>query len=288
MKRIEEGTPGEPYFTILNVDQVDPVGDSFLQHHKIPLIPSEFRPDRQLVEAIAENVDGTYLRPLLTCLTMTAEAKSCVIEHNYFDVDFRSEYSLAHAGRYATTGTPHTKRLHFFSVPVGGRDLKARKSTKLETHYMGYMILRPFGRGAIGRTVLKAPNRYFGVNTKDFALRVRTRVTEDVQLFGKRLVAEGVPFLEQDGHLIRCAHAVAWTCHFSAVLRGLVARRPTAAFYQAGQSVPGAGRIYPSEGLDAATMIQVLQRFDLGPEQIDVGQFASKIYRSSQQTVVSS
>jgi hypothetical protein len=99
---------------------------------------------------------------------------------------------------------------------------------------------------------------------------VRTIVEEDIQLFGCSIKARGVPFMEQNGHMLRCAHVVAWQCHYTAVLRGFVPRRPSAAFFQAGSLYRDGNRRYPSRGLTANAIVELLGRFDLPPDVSDL------------------
>src|SRR5690606_16205992 len=84
--------------------------------------------------------------------------------------------------------------------------------------------------------------------------RVRTRVRETVQILGVNFEAYGVPFMEQDGRLLRCAHVSAWICHYTATLRGYVARRTTGQFHAAGAVNGTVGRSFPSNGLNVVLL----------------------------------
>lgn len=172
-----------------------------------------------------------------------------VIEREYFDLDYRSEFSSTHETTFAARN-PSTVRIHVFagSGVAGGATpglyeyvLANRES------YLGYVIVRPQQPGSVGRSMI-APRRNVEGMKDPAALhgRVRTAVTETVTLFGIQLSATAVPFMEQDGVLLRCVHAAAWMCHYSAVLRGLVPRRPSASIQRAedaaGSSLSRSGR----------------------------------------------
>lgn len=85
----------------------------------------------------------------------------------------------------------------------------------------------------------------------------------------------GVPFGQQDTGLGACAHVAAWICHYTAALRGAVARRPRGDF--ALQSDPSLSpeRALPSAGLTVQQLSDLLRRFDLPPIFYVLGQLPS-------------
>lgn len=269
-------TPGTPYLELLRVEEHVPASDEQLGAAGLAHLPPTARPDGELLAAVVENAATQFVVPLVRAVATVARSAAVVVEHNYFDLDFRSEYSFAHAGRYGTTVPPHTKRLHFFSQSITREDLFSDNTPALNQHYLGYMVLRPFGRGTVGRTLLKPPTEVHGVTCESFARRVRTTVAEEVDLFGRSLVAVGVPFMEQDAHLLRCAHVVSWESHYTAVLRGFVPRRPSAAFFVAGRRHHDGSRTYPSSGLTSLAISEVFEKFDLPPESADLYRLKSR------------
>jgi len=140
--------------------------------------------------------------------------------------------------------------------------------------YLGYTILRPRLTHVFGRSIV-TPNASMRNDSNQIQVtadvvrnQVRTAVTEPINLFGVYLVAVGVPFMEQDGNLLRCAHVSAWICHYTAVLRSAVARRPTGHFPQAGGWQEATGRHYPSGGVSTSEVIAILSHSDMPPEAI--------------------
>jgi hypothetical protein len=98
----------------------------------------------------------------------------------------------------------------------------------------------PYGR--VGRTVLRPPTE----------LRAATlaTITDEVSLFGNPLTVKGVPFCEQDSEFLRCAHAAAWICHYTAARRGHVGRRSTAEIVELSPTALSPERALPSQGLN--------------------------------------
>jgi hypothetical protein len=143
-------------------------------------------------------------------------------------------------------------RLHFFRGALRADQLWSLPS---EHGYLGYIVVRPSMLGRVGRSVLQPPP---GVEDA-----VRTSVRDTVNFFGQDLAVEGVPFVEQDTQLGRCAHSAAWVCHYSAFRRGDVARRSMGDFSLS--TTPGLGfsRPMPSAGLTAQQLLELLRVFGL-------------------------
>lgn len=166
-----------------------------------------------------------------------AGCRTIVVEYRYIDVDFRGEHSAFWSLRFEVP-SPFTRRLHFFKAELQPSQLHQLPE---DSGYLGYTILRPVEMGRVGRTVLAPPPRL-----QDATL---TLIEETVSLFGNDLVVEGVPFCEQDGEYLRCAHAAAWICHYVAVRRGLVGRTPTSELVRLTPDVLSEDRALPSKGM---------------------------------------
>lgn len=164
--------------------------------------------------------------------------RSIVEENRYVDPDYRSEYSAFWSHRFAST-PPFARRLHFFRGKLS--DDRLHHLTEA-AGYVGYAVLRPISPGRVGRTMLAPPPR---LRKATLAL-----ATDTVSVYGTELSVEGAPFCEQDVEYLRCAHAAAWMCHYSAHLRGLAGRRLTAELVEL--ALPAAlspERALPSPGL---------------------------------------
>jgi len=196
-----------------------------------------------------------------------------VVENDYFDLDARSEGSVTHGTSFAA-GEDEVLRLHFFAVPDAPQLLAGTRLRDLVAdnadHYLGYATVRPLNQ-IVGRSIVTTRGRHPDLREPgSLGRHVRTTVEEQITLFGVPLTAVGVPFLEQDGALLRCAQVSSWVCHYSAVLRGDAARRPTAEFHLAEDPTGSYGRAYPSQGLTALGVSRILQSMGLPPEVVDV------------------
>ncbi len=191
--------------------------------------------------------------PLTRCLEVARRsgAISAVVETRYIDLDYRSEYSAFYSRTFPSI-PDSAHRIHFFSTIVGREALWDGAS---DGSYLGYVVVRPSELGRVGRTMLKPPPGQLD--------SVRAAVLDQVNLFGRALEVEGVPFAQQDTQLGRCAHAAAWVCHFSAHKRGDVARRAMAEFPLSANPGLGLGRPLPSGGLTVQQILELFRVFDL-------------------------
>jgi hypothetical protein len=164
--------------------------------------------------------------------------RTVVEENRYVDPDYRSEYSAFWSQRFPTRPA-FARRLHFFRRLIRDEQLPAIDPET--AGYVGYATLKPISPGRVGRTVLSPPPR-LGKATLALA-------TDRISLFGTPLEVRGAPFLEQDGEYLRCAHAAAWMCHYSAALRRLVGRSLTAQLVELSPAAVWHERPLPSPGL---------------------------------------
>ena len=242
------------------------------------------------------------LRPVFHLLSSyIPRAATVLFERNYFDLDYRSELSVLQTSTFLSL-LSNADRMHFFTTPPNGKDVRLRDFVSstlpnpldpLETRsqppmpddaaratYLGYVVLKPQLNRGIGRAMVPPRSAILdasGVIVLDAEVvdqQVRTAVPEQVNLFGIYLLVVGVPFMEQDGALLRCAHVSAWMCHYSAVLRGAVARRPTAHFHRAGGWTHAIGRQYPSGGVSTIELTTILRDSDMPAELLSAGFFA--------------
>ena len=147
---------------------------------------------------------------------------------------------------------------HIDCIFSATRELEEQVSDLPENaDYIGYMVVRPSALGAVGRTVLRPP--------PNMATHVRTCVEDRVNLYGRELVAAGVPFVQQDAQFGRCAHAAAWVTHYTAYLRGEVGHRTMAVFSTEADASLALGRPLPSQGLTVQQLSELLRAFDLPP-----------------------
>jgi hypothetical protein len=167
------------------------------------------------------------------------DCRTVVVENRYVDLDYRSEYAAFWAHRFQSP-PPFARRLHFFGTLVAADQLHELPEEAVDA-YLGYVVCRPILLGAVGRTVLRPP--------ASMEPSVTTAIVDEVTLFGTLLKVRGAPFCQQDTEFLRCAHAAAWMCHYTAVRRGFVGRRPTATFSGVAPPLLSVHRSLPSRGL---------------------------------------
>ena len=216
---------------------------------------------------------------LKATLDSASEARFAVVELGYFDIDSRSEQAAISAWQSSLHQSTHTERVHLFqrAMPLDGlmrllslspEDEFSPDEASFIAGYLGYIVLRRDRfRITCGRTLIRPPESHERLHLdRSFANRVRTAVSEEVNLFGLRLVAAGVPFIEQDGHVTVCAHAAAWMAHYTAVLRGLIPRIPVGEFHDIAARSGATTYPYPSPGLLDAQVFAVLDEVGLPPQ----------------------
>lgn len=191
--------------------------------------------------------------PLSRCFEVAraGSASTVVVETRYIDFDYRSEYSAFYSRTFRSQ-PDSAHRLHFFKAPLNESQLW---SLPEEHGYLGYVIVRPSELGQVGRSVLAPP--------PGREAAVRAAIEDTVTFFGQKLKVRGMPFMQQDTQLGRCAHAAAWMCHHAAYRRGDVARRSMASFSLSAEPGLGYGRTLPSEGLTLQQLLELFRVFEL-------------------------
>jgi hypothetical protein len=203
--------------------------------------------------------------PLLRCVEVARSlgARTLVVETRYLDLDYRSEFSAYYSRQFADI-PDSAHRLHFFAKKLTSASLTRRAKA---SGYIGYVVIRPSSTGLVSRALLPAP--------PDVIDAVRTAVTEEVSFFGQSLTVTGVPFAQQDAQLGACAHAAAWMCHFTAHLRGDVARKTRADFSLKADASMQAARALPTGGLTVHQLSDLFRVFDLPAMFYSVGELQS-------------
>lgn len=184
------------------------------------------------------------------------DCQTIVVERDYVDLDWLSEYSAFWSERFWPQ-PPHAARVHFFSAPFDESVLTDLPAEVVDS-YLGYFVFRPTILGGAGRAVLSPPQ----VRTDPLppaegvaeptGLKEGIRLTNVVDrpsLFGHPLEVRGVPFCQQDGEFLRCAHAAAWICHYVAFHKRIIGRQKTATIARMTHPEGSKHRPLPSMGL---------------------------------------
>jgi hypothetical protein len=188
---------------------------------------------------LIEEYAGDYPKPFkqVVATVRSGGCRTVVVENRYVDADYRSEYSAFWSLKFENQ-SPFARRLHFFAESLTDEQLHSLPDNP---GYLGYSVLRPVPQGSVGRTVLAPP--------PELSQATLTRISDTISLFGNSLTVEGVPFCQQDGEYLRCAHAAAWMCHYSAYRNGIVGRHTTAKLVGLTPSMLSVQRALPSKGM---------------------------------------
>ncbi len=195
-------------------------------------------------------------------------AKSVIEEPTYFDRDYLSEFSAFYS--VSSKPYPHTcRRLHFFSTQLDRGFLRraAGGSTKIlermQSSYLGFVILRPIPAAPLGRTVLKW---YDDDAEKDQQTpRVKDPSREySVHFAGIELTVNGLAWQQQDTGVAACATVSLWSMLHSSALDDHHAIPTTAEITRAAHSSHSFGsRVFPSQGLNFYQICDAIREQDL-------------------------
>lgn len=164
------------------------------------------------------NQDSHVLRdvgPWNRCLAVLREngAVSCVIEHYYVCLDYKSEVIAFYSQLDAPHSTTAT-RLHFFGERITLDQVFELSSAQVKS-YLGYVVCRGGSLPLVGRSVIRCPDY----------IDTHVSIEESVNFLGQKLVVEGVPFMQQDQEVAVCSDVALWAALYMAHRRGLTQRR---------------------------------------------------------------
>lgn len=130
------------------------------------------------------------------------DAQTAVVEREYVDADFLHDYSEFYCKTFLP---PYSKcgRIHLFACSeIGPEHLLSLDN--LGKHYLGYVVVRPTGRTAVGRTCLRYRPMH---HDKEYLL---CEYDFPVHINGARLAVKAFPFISQDSNTFVCAGAAMW------------------------------------------------------------------------------
>jgi hypothetical protein len=242
-----------------------------------------------VIERTLESRQAKYLR----CYLHDLGARSVVIEPNYFDRDYLSEFEAFYATSAA--GYPNIcKRAHYFAAPVTratfakavGGDEAAREL--VSSAYLGHVIVRPIPGAPIGRTVLKVYPDAAGI--ADGTPRIMEPAREyEAHVAGLRLTVSGLAWQQQDSAVGSCATVALWSMLHSSAFDDHHAIPTTAAITSlAHWSAPTGKRIFPDSGLQLAQILEVIKGHGLAPIMIAGDEEAEEFSRQRFCTLIAS
>src|SRR5689334_6270497 len=99
---------------------------------------------RVLIERYANgHWSGVFANVVIAHAWAQLKARTAIVETNYIDRDFRSEYSSFYSAMFRQL-PPVTHRIHFFAepVPASFRD-ESQPASLAGLTYLGYVVVRP-------------------------------------------------------------------------------------------------------------------------------------------------
>jgi hypothetical protein len=215
--------------------------------------------------------DASYRQSrYLRCYLQDLGAQSLVIEPNYFDRDYLSEF----AAFYATSSAGHLnicRRIHYFCVNVtpelfesalGGN---TKTCDDIQAAYLGYVVIRPIEGAPIGRTVLRAYSDEQGIRERTPRVLEAARRYQ-VHIAGLTLIVEGLAWQQQDSAVGSCATVALWSMLHSSAFDDHHAIPTTAAITALGHwTTPTGQRTFPDSGLQVQQVLAVINEQGLAP-----------------------
>lgn len=184
------------------------------------------------------------------------DAKTVVIEKEYYDADYRNTYFNFFSHKFASY--PHTTyRVNFFNKKIAPRMLF--DLDRYQDDYIGFCVLRSNRVSSIGRSILN-PKKLKEISGYICCAKY------PVHILGAELIAEGFPYMSQDTDVTICAHAACWMLfrYFSQRYNRYKETWP----YEVTQLTDDVsyGRLVPSKGLTVGQITQMFSKFGFYPE----------------------
>jgi hypothetical protein len=236
-----------------------------------------YSPDR-LIQILVSKSDASKARvknkthlSYLDGYFQKLDAKTILIENDYFDRDYLEDYAAYYARCFHQYERRCT-RLHFFTTQFDRERfsalLRAEKGAisvkELRESYLGFMVVRPLPSTIIGRTCLKT---YPEEERRSFP----TTREYEANLFGISLPVDSLAFQEQDQAVAACATSALWSAfHKTGLLFQHPIPSPVEITQAANERFPLASRGIPSKGLTVEQMAGAIRAVGLEPFLIDV------------------
>jgi len=184
------------------------------------------------------------------------DAKSIVLEKEYYDADYRDTYYNFFARKFANYPSK-AMRANYFSRKITPRLL--HNLDRCQDEYIGFNVIRPTRVNSIGRTVLN-PKKLSHISGYVCMAKY------PVHILGAELIAEGFPYISQDTDVTIYAHAACWMVfrYFSQRYTRYAETWP----YELTQLTKDVsmGRLVPSKGLTAQQVTEIFSKFGFYPE----------------------
>lgn len=185
------------------------------------------------------------------------QAKLILIEYEYTSKAYLSDYMNYYANCYRDY-PKRCRRVHFFSKTFDKKqfiNMVTGKDALYEadwSSYLGYIVVKPLPTGIIGTTLLST----YGAKAKRHFSALRPC---HINLFGKNLVLQTLPYQEQDGIVGTCASSALWfTFQKTCQLFNSLSPNPSEITISAGFDSNHTGKTFPSSGLEISQICKAV------------------------------
>ncbi|RPH34532.1 MAG: hypothetical protein EHM93_00420 [Bacteroidales bacterium] len=190
------------------------------------------------------------------------KAQTILLEKDYTSASYLGDY----INYYAHCYRPYLKkcrRVHFFREKFDDNTfVRMLTDSKCEydknwKSYLGYIVVKPLPKGVIGATLIKPydkKDKRFYTAKRDYS----------VNLFGKTLNIESLPYQEQDGIVGSCASSALWFAfQKTRELFHTSVPNPSDITISAGYDSFHTGKSFPSNGLEISQICMAVHAIGL-------------------------
>lgn len=183
-------------------------------------------------------------------------AQTILLEKDYTSASYLGDY----INYYAHCYRPYLKqcrRVHFFKEKFDSNIFLQMLTDKSEYEkfwdsYLGYIVIKPLPKGVIGATLLKP----YSKKDKRFYTAKRKY---SINLFGKTIFIESLPYQEQDGIVGSCASSALWFAfQKTRELFHSSVPNPSDITISAGYDSFHTGKSFPSNGLEITQICKAI------------------------------
>ena len=193
---------------------------------------------RQLIELLYEFGGGLSLQRIIRLVGQKALSTTAIIERRPQEREYGDEYEHFYKNVHATKNRTSPTRLHFFQGDVPHlQDL-----TSHDSRYFGYCDVRPTPSASLSCALIDERAFIPDGSRKHLFLICQKRFR--VQLNGLELSVNAFPYIQQDGHIVRCAQAA-----LASIAMYYERLETGPQFTVIGKQFPSGGRDIPSRGL---------------------------------------
>lgn len=193
-----------------------------------------------------------------------SSAKTIIVEKQYFSESYFGDYT----NYYSQCFIGYSQwciRLHFLSAEIDINDfheiIQDAEDLTIESSYLGYIVIKPIPKGYLGATLFNP------IDPKS----IWAKRNYFVNLFGKEMEINTMPFQEQDTNIGACATTALW---FALQITNNIFMSPapslSAITLSSGFDNNHTGKFFPSSGLKVSQICHAISSSGLTSELVEL------------------